>query len=80
MFERVRNLGFINRFGEEMVRARRCYRYRDRARGVAPLDIKVGIDGCFEFSPLLYTQFCQRTFWPRLDTIVGLDLPLRLCA
>ena len=27
-----------------------------------------------------YTRLCQRTFWPRLDTIVWLDLPLRLCA
>ena len=34
VFERVRNLRFINRFGEEVVRPRRCYRYRDRAGGV----------------------------------------------
>ena len=27
-----------------------------------------------------YTRLCQRTFWPRLDTIVWLDLPLRVCA
>ena len=26
-----------------------------------------------------YTRHCQRTFWPRLETIVWLDLPLRLC-
>ena len=26
-----------------------------------------------------YTRHCQRTFWPRLDTIVWLDLPLRIC-
>ena len=26
-----------------------------------------------------YTRLCQRTFWPRLETIVWLDLPLRLC-
>ena len=26
-----------------------------------------------------YTRPCQRAFWPRLDTIVWLDLPLRLC-
>ena len=26
-----------------------------------------------------YPRLCQRTFWPRLDTIVWLDLPLRLC-
>ena len=37
VFERVRNLRFINRFGEVVVRPRRCYRYRDRAgeRGAA---------------------------------------------
>ena len=40
VFERVRNLRFINRFGEEVVRPRRCYRYRNRAGGVAPLDVK----------------------------------------
>ena len=53
MFERVRNLRFINRFGEEVVRPRRCYRYRDRAGSVAPLDVKLGLDGCFGFSPLM---------------------------
>ena len=26
-----------------------------------------------------YTRHCQRTFWPRLETIVWLDLPLRIC-
>jgi adenylate kinase family enzyme len=26
-----------------------------------------------------YTRLCQRAFWPRLDTIVWLDMPLRLC-
>ena len=26
-----------------------------------------------------YTGLCQRAFWPRLDTIVWLDLPLRVC-
>lgn len=26
-----------------------------------------------------YTRQCQRTFWPRLETIVWLDLPLWLC-
>ena len=26
-----------------------------------------------------YTRHCQRTFWPRLETIVWLDLPLRTC-
>ena len=26
-----------------------------------------------------YTRHCQRTFWPRLESIVWLDLPLRTC-
>ena len=26
-----------------------------------------------------YSRHCQRTFWPRLETIVWLDLPLRIC-
>ena len=59
VFERVRNLRFINRFGEEVVRPRRCYRYRDRAGGVAPLDAKLGIDGCFGFSPLMTYLICM---------------------
>ena len=53
VFERVRNLRFINRFGEEMVRPRRCYRYRDRGGSVAPLDVKVGLSGCVGFSPMM---------------------------
>ena len=59
VFERVRNLRFINRFGEEVVHARRCYRYRDRSGGVAPLDVKLGIDGCFGYSPLLTFLICM---------------------
>ena len=59
VFERVRNLRFINRFGEEVVQPRRCYRYRNRAGGVAPLDVKLGIDGCFGFSPLLTFLICM---------------------
>ena len=37
VFERVRNLRFINRFGEEVVRPRRCYRLPGprRERGAA---------------------------------------------
>ncbi len=42
VFERVRNLRFINRFGEEVVRPRRWFRYRDRGGSVAPLDVKPG--------------------------------------
>ena len=32
VFERVRNLRFINRFGEEVVRPRRCYRFASSVR------------------------------------------------
>ena len=59
VFEQVCNLPFINRFGEEVVHPRRCYRYRDRSGGVAPLDVKLGIDGCFGFSPLLTFLICM---------------------
>ena len=59
VFERVRNLRFINWFGEEVVRWRRCYRYRDRAGGVVPLDMQLGIDGCFGFSPLMTFLICM---------------------
>ena len=59
VFERVRNLRFINRFGEEVVRRRRGYRYRDRDGGVSPLDVKLGIDGCFGFSPLMTFLICM---------------------
>ena len=58
VFERVRNLRFINRFGEEVVRPRRCYRYRDRAGSVAPLDVQLGMAGCFGFSPLMTFLIC----------------------
>ena len=59
VFERVRNLRFINRFGEEVVQPRRCYRYRNLSGGVAPLDVKLGIDGCFGFSPLMTFLICM---------------------
>ena len=61
VFERVRNLRFINRFGEEVVHPRRCYRYRNRNRsgGVAPLDVKLGMDRCFGFSPLMTYLICM---------------------
>ena len=59
VFERVRNLRFINRFGEEVVHPRRCYRYRDRSGGVAPLDVKLGMDRCFGFSPLMTYLICM---------------------
>lgn len=59
LFDRVRNLRFINRFGETVVRPRRCYRYRDREGGVAPLDVKIGMDRCFGFSSLMTFLICM---------------------
>lgn len=53
-FEQVRPLRFRNRFGGETVRNRRCYRYRSRPGGYAPLDEKLGFDRLSgDFSPLL---------------------------
>ena len=59
VFKRVRNLRFINRLGEEVVRPRPCYRDRDRAGGVAPLEITLGIYGYFGFSPLMTFLICM---------------------
>ncbi len=58
VFEQVRNLRFINRFGEEVVRPRRCYKFVAKCGGVAPLDAKLGIDSCFGFSPLMTYLIC----------------------
>ena len=58
VFEQVRNLRFINRFGEHVVRARRCYKFRNQPGSFAPLDAKLGIEGCFGFSPLMTMLIC----------------------
>ena len=58
MFERARNLRFVNRSGEAVVRAA-LLRYWNRAGGVSPLDMKLGIDGCFGFSPLMTFLICM---------------------
>src|SRR4030042_1911530 len=36
VYDGKRNLRFINRFGEETVRARRCYKYVEQAGGYYP--------------------------------------------
>lgn len=46
VFEQVRNLRFINRFGESVVRPRRCYKFLDQPGSFAPLDAQLGIEGC----------------------------------
>jgi len=58
VFDQVRNLRFINRFGEYVVRARRCYKFLDQPGSFAPLDAQLGIEGCFGFSPLMTTLIC----------------------
>jgi hypothetical protein len=53
-YHEMRSLRFINRFGGETVRLRRCYRYENTGGGYYPLDEKLGLDLCGGgFSPLL---------------------------
>jgi hypothetical protein len=53
-YHEMRGLRFINRFGGQTVRLRRCYRYKNKGGGYYPLDEKLGLDLCGgEFSPLL---------------------------
>ena len=59
VFEQVRNLRFINRFGEHVVRPRRCYKLLNQPGSFAPLDGKLGIEGCFGFSPLMTMPICM---------------------
>ena len=58
VFDQVRNLRFINRFGEYVVRARRCYKFLNQPGSFAPVDAKLGIEGCFGFSPLMTMLIC----------------------
>lgn len=44
VFDGVRNLRFINRFGGVTVKSRRCYKYLEQKGGYYPLDEKLGID------------------------------------
>ena len=53
VYDGKRNLRFINRFGEETVRARRCYKYVEQAGGYYPLDSKLRMEVCGGFSPYL---------------------------
>ena len=58
VFDQVRNLRFINRFGEYVLRPRRCYKFLNRPGSFAPVDAKLGIEGCFGFSPLMTMLIC----------------------
>jgi len=53
VFDGIRNLRFINRFGGVTVKPRRCYKYLNHKGGYYPLDEKLGMDGCSGFSPLM---------------------------
>jgi hypothetical protein len=53
VFDQVRTLGFLNRFGGKTERKRRCYKYLRRKGGYYPLDERLGIDKCGGFSPFL---------------------------
>jgi hypothetical protein len=53
VFDGIRNLRFINRFGGVTVKPRHCYRYLNHKGGYYPLDEKLGIDVCGGFSPLM---------------------------
>lgn len=53
VYDGKRNLRFINRFGKETVRSRRCYKYVDEAGGYYPLDRKLRMEVCGGFSPYL---------------------------
>jgi len=53
VFDEIRNLRFINRFGGVTVKPRRCYEYLNHKGGYYPLDEKLGIEGCGGFYPLM---------------------------
>ena len=53
VFDQVRTLRFLNRFGGVTERKRRCYKYLRRKGGYYPLDERLGVDKCGKFSPFL---------------------------
>jgi hypothetical protein len=53
VFDQVRTLRFLNRFGGVTERKRRCYKYLHRKGGYYPLDERLGTDKCGGFSPFL---------------------------
>jgi len=52
-YHSMRNLRFIDRFGHEIIRSRRCYTIEGQSAGYYPLDEKLGMDKCRSFSPLM---------------------------
>ena len=53
VFDGVRSLRFINRFGGQTVKRRRCYKYVNKPGGWYPLDERLGLDRCMGYSPLM---------------------------
>jgi hypothetical protein len=53
VYDGMRNMRFLNRFGGVTVRSRRCYKYLNKSGGYYPLDEKLGLDACRGFSPLM---------------------------
>jgi Uncharacterised protein family (UPF0236) len=53
VYDGKRNLRFINRFGKETVRERRCYKYLEQPGGYYPLDRKLRMEVCGGFSPYM---------------------------
>ena len=52
-YHSMRNLRFIDRFGQEIIRSRRCYTVEGQSTGYYPLDEKLGMDKCRSYSPLM---------------------------
>ena len=83
VFSGMRNLRFINRFGGQTVRARRCYKYLNRSGGYYPLDEKLGLDVCGGFSPLLtYLQvlFGASEPFERSEELLSESIGFKVCA
>ncbi len=53
VYDGMRNMRFINRFGGVTLKSRRCYKYLKQQGGYYPLDEKLGVDRCSGFSPLM---------------------------
>jgi hypothetical protein len=83
VFSGVRNLRFINRFGGQTVKARRCYKYLKKGGGYYPLDEKLGLDVCGGFSPLLtYLQvlFGASEPFERSEELLSESIGFKVCA
>ena len=71
VFDQVRNLRFINRFGEHVVRPRRCYKFLNRPGGFAPWTRSWALRGAMTHFPgavQIIDAECQRG----LEQLTGL--------